>query len=50
MDFSPEQISGVLKLQGIYVSHKNIYRRIYAEILAGRLANKARELFEKSFP
>lgn len=31
-DWSPEQISGVLKLRGIYVSHETIYRRIYAEI------------------
>ena len=46
-DLSPEQISGALKLQGICVSHETIYRRIYAEILAGRLV---RELFEKSFP
>ena len=36
-DLSPEQISGVLKLQGVCVSHESIYRRIYAEILAGRL-------------
>ncbi len=36
-DWSPEQISGVLKLRGIYVSHETIYRRIYAEIQAGRL-------------
>ena len=35
-DWSPEQISGTLKLQGICVSHETIYRRIYAEILAGR--------------
>ena len=34
-DWSPEQISGALKLQGIFVSHETIYRRIYAEILAG---------------
>ena len=33
-DWSPEQISGALKLQGIGVSHETIYRRIYAEILA----------------
>ena len=46
-DLTPEQISGALKLQGISVSHETIYRRIYAEILAGR---QARELFEKSFP
>ena len=36
-DWSPEQISGALKLRGIYVSHETIYRRIYAEIRAGRL-------------
>ena len=36
-DWSPEQIAGVLKLQGVLVSHETIYRRIYAEILAGRL-------------
>ena len=39
-DWSPEQISGVLKLQGICVSHEAIYRRIYAEIRAGRLDRK----------
>ncbi len=33
-DWSPEQISGVLKKQGVCVSHETIYRRIYAEILA----------------
>ena len=31
-DLSPEQIAGVLKLQGVFVSHETIYRRIYAEI------------------
>ncbi len=30
-DWSPEQISGALKLQDICVSHETIYRRIYAE-------------------
>ena len=39
-DWSPEQISWVLKLQGIFVSHETIYRRIYAEIEAGRLDSK----------
>ena len=39
-DWSPEQISGVLKLRGIYVSHETIYRRIYAEIRAGQLEQK----------
>ena len=39
-DWSPEQISGTLKLQGICVSHESIYCRIYAEILAGRLDRK----------
>ena len=39
-DLSPEQIAGVLKLQGVFVSHETIYRRIYAEILAGRLERK----------
>ena len=39
-DWSPEQISGVLKLQGVCVSHETIYRRIYAEIMAGRLDQK----------
>ena len=39
-DWSPEQISGVLKLQDIGVSHETIYRRIYAEIRAGRLDRK----------
>ena len=34
-DWSPEQISGVLKMEGVYVSHEKIYRRIYAEIKAG---------------
>ena len=32
VDLSPEQISGALKLQGIFVSHESIYCRIYAEI------------------
>ena len=45
-DWSPEQISGALKLQGVGVSHESIYRRIYAEIRAIR--KKLRELFEKS--
>ena len=49
-DLSPEQIAGVLKLQGVCVSHETIYRRIYAEILAGRPIRILRELFEKSFP
>ena len=31
-DWSPEQISGVLKMRGVFVSHETIYRRIYAEI------------------
>ena len=39
-DWRPEQISGALKLRGIYVSHETIYRRIYVEILAGRLDKK----------
>ena len=39
-DLSPEQIAGVLKLQGVFVSHETIYRRIYVEILAGRLERK----------
>ena len=39
-DWSPEQISGVLKLQGVCVSHETIYRRIYVEIKAGRLDRK----------
>ena len=33
-DWSPEQISGALKLRGVFVSHETVYRRIYAEILA----------------
>ena len=49
-DWSPEQISGALRLRGIYISHETIYRRIYAEIRAGRLDRKTRELFKKSFP
>ena len=36
-DWSPEQISGALKLQNVCVRHETIYRRIYAEIRAGRL-------------
>ena len=44
LDLSPEQIASVVK-----ISHESIYRRIYAEIRAGRL-QKIRELFEKSFP
>ena len=39
-DWSPEQISGALKLRGVFVSHETIYRRIYAEIRAGRLDKK----------
>ena len=39
-DWSPEQISGALKLQSVYISHETIYRRIYAEIRAGRLDRK----------
>ena len=39
-DCSPEQISGALKLQGIFVSHETIYRRIFAEFQAGRLDPK----------
>ena len=39
-DWSPEQISGALKLRGVFVSHETIYRRIYAEIKAGRLDRK----------
>ena len=31
-DWSPEQISGALKLQSVCVSHETIYRRIYSEI------------------
>ena len=51
-DWSPEQISGALKLQGVGVSHESIYRRIYAEIRAIRkkIRKKLRELFEKKFP
>ena len=36
-DWSPEQISGALKLRGVFVSHETIYRRIYGDIRAGRL-------------
>ena len=32
-DWSPEQISGALKLRGVYISYETIYRRIYTEIL-----------------
>ena len=39
-DWSPEQISGALRLRGVYVSHETIYRRIYAEIKAERLDRK----------
>ena len=39
-DLSPEQIAGVLKLQGVFVSHETIYRKIYGEIRAGRLDKK----------
>ena len=39
-DWSPEQISGVLELRGVYVSHETIYLRIYAEIRADRLDRK----------
>ena len=35
MDFSSEQIASVTK-----ISHESIYRRIYAEIKAGRLNRK----------
>ena len=44
LDLSPEQIASVVK-----ISHESIYRRIYAEIRAGRL-QILRGLFEKSFP
>ena len=44
-DLSPEQISGTLKLQGVCVSHESIYRRIYAEIKAGRLNRKHKGTF-----
>ena len=44
-DLSPEQISGALKLQGVCVSHETIYRRIYAEIRAGRLDRKHKGTF-----
>ena len=47
-DWSPEQISGALKLQSVCVSHETIYRRIYAEIRAGRLGRQSRELFKKA--
>ena len=40
VDWSPDQISGSLKSQGVYVSHETIYRRVYAEIRAGRLDRK----------
>ena len=46
-DWSSEQISLVLKLQGICVSHVTIYRRIYAEILTGQLKSQGK-LFSKS--
>ncbi len=36
-DWSPEQILGALELRSVFVSHETIYRRIYAEIKAGRL-------------
>lgn len=39
-DWSPEQISGALKLRGVCVSHETIYLKIYAEIRAGRLEQK----------
>ena len=39
-DWRPEQISEVLKMRGVFVSHETIYRRIYAKILAGRLDKK----------
>ena len=39
-DWSPEQISGALKLRSVFVSHETIYRRIYAEIKVGRLDPK----------
>ena len=48
-DWSPEEISGALKLRGIYIRHETIYRRIYAEIRA-RVFAQSRELFKKSFP
>ena len=44
-DWIPEQISGVLKLQGICVSYETIYRRIYAEIRAGRLERNIKGTF-----
>ncbi len=31
MQYSPEQVSGVLKKQAIHISHKRIYRHIWAD-------------------
>ena len=39
-DLSPEQIASVVK-----ISHETIYRRIYAEIRAGRFDRKHKETF-----
>ena len=49
-DWSPEQISGALKLRGIFVSHETIYRRIYAEIKAVGNESKTKGTFFKKSP
>ena len=49
-DWIPEQISGALKLRGIFVCHETIYRRIYAEIKAGGNESKTKGTFFKKFP
>ncbi len=46
-DHSPEQISGVLKLEGIRISHETIYQRLYREIEAKRLDCKHLRWFRK---
>ena len=50
-DWSPEQISGALKLKGICVRHETIYRRIYAESKRdGMRQDNTKGTFEKNFP
>ena len=49
-DWTPEQISGVLKLQGISVSHESIYYRVYAEIEAGDWRNANLRGFLQKIP
>lgn len=39
-DWSPEQISGVLKKEGVYISHEQIYQHIWSDKKAGGILYK----------